>query len=577
MNCSKCGARVKEGDAFCLSCGAPLNAPGAVRQAEPAGVSTVLRRVGKMPIILGACVLVALVILLVVLATRSHTIDLEELVEVEFAGYDTVGRAYVSMDINAYDAALSEALGKDHISEVDRDVYYTCSSALTLTLDRQNGLSNGDTVTVEIEYDNDALKEYRLRYKGASVSFQVEGLEPLTEVDPFAGLQIIFTGVSPNGRVELSYEGGSDYVNQGSFSCDRTENLQNGDQVTVTIPSYNPEVATNYGYRFITTEKTYTVEGLPEYIDSYDLIPAETLAHLKQETEDTILAYVARDYSKECPLGELSYAGYLLLTEKPGSGYQTHNVLYLVYRGVLSHTGDEFHDSTIYFPVGYCNLTNTAQGVSYEGGEDIEGYTNLTDSFFGYYTYGYDNPLVLYAELVTEQQDNYDCQAGDGMEGYDTYTPITALSELRERDLTLLTDRAKELIQSYISEEYTAAQASALTLVGEYLLISKKQGSDYRNNNQLIVVYSATVTSNNDRFETATVYYPVRFEGLINLPRDEFMYVRESNVCGSVRFPDSSVYSDGYLDGADMFGDLVTAERDSYTYEVSEGLRAFGT
>lgn len=577
MNCSKCGGKVKEGDSFCLNCGASLKASGVVRQPEPTGGTAVRHRVGKVSIILGAVVLAALVLVFLVLATRSHTINLEELAAVEFTGYDTVGRAYVSVDIDDYDAALLKALGKDRISEVDGDVYDACASAFALKLDRQDGLSNGDTVTVEIEYDNDALKEYRLRYTGASVSFRVEGLEPLTEVDPFAGLQIEFTGVSPNGKVELSYEGDSTYVSRGSFSCDRTEHLQNGDQITVTIPDYNPEVATNYGYRLETTEKTYTVEGLPEYIDSYDRIPAETLEHLLQETEDTILAYVARDYSKECPLGELSYAGYLLLTEKPGSEYRTHNMLYLVYRGLLSNTENEFHDSTIYFPVAYRNLITTDQEVSYEGGEDIEGHTNLTDSYFGYSTNGYDNPLVLFSELVTEQKDSYDYQAGDGMEGYDSYTPITAFSDLREGDLTLLTNRAKELIQRYISDKYKAVQTSELTLVGEYLLVAKKQGSDYRNNNQLIVVYRATVSSDKDKFEAATVYYPVRFEGLINLPRDEFMYTRESDVCGSFRFPNSSVYSDGYLDGAEMFDDLVTAKRDSYTYEVSEGLLTFGT
>ena len=47
-------------------------------------------------------------------------------------------------------------------------------------------------------------------------------------------------------------------------------------------------------------------------------------------------------------------------------------------------------------------------------------------------------------------------------------------------------------------------------------------------------------------------------------------------VLGNTQFQDTWTYTNGYTDGAKMFSDLVTANRTDYSYEVSEGLKAFG-
>ena len=55
--------------------------------------------------------------------------------------------------------------------------------------------------------------------------------------------------------------------------------------------------------------------------------------------------------------------------------------------------------------------------------DSVTGYSNLSDSGWGYSTNGYANPLTAYSELVTANVDVYECEAGDGFEKYETYTP----------------------------------------------------------------------------------------------------------------------------------------------------------
>ena len=56
----------------------------------------------------------------------------------------------------------------------------------------------------------------------------------------------------------------------------------------------------------------------------------------------------------------------------------------------------------------------------------------------------------------------------------------------------------------------------------------------------------------------------------------KFIYTTESEVLGNTQIQDTWTYTNGYTDGAKMFSDLVTANRTDYSYEVSEGLKAFG-
>lgn len=168
MYCKACGTLVNEEARFCPNCGVSLSC----REQHKATRSG---RGGKrMLLLLGA--VAAIIVLIAVIASRPHTINLEEYVKVDFVGENTQGRAYPNLEIYAFEEEFAEAFGKNDISQVEEADFLACTDGINLTVEPMWGLSNGDVVTVYIEYDNGALGDYPIRYSGTSVSFVVEGL-----------------------------------------------------------------------------------------------------------------------------------------------------------------------------------------------------------------------------------------------------------------------------------------------------------------------------------------------------------------------------------------------------------------
>ena len=136
-------------------------------------------------------------------------------------------------------------------------------------------------------------------------------------------------------------------------------------------------------------------------------------------------------------------------------------------------------------------------------------------------------------------------------------------------------ENSEEYLKSKKEKEYLNKYK---TIAGEYLLTAKSQGTDYEQNNKYVAVYSGTVSSPEGKFETQTIYFPVEYDGLVKLPNGEYMTSNTVGMLGGSYLSSNSFWyiSKGYLDGTQMYSDIVMANRDSYTYEVSEGLKSFG-
>lgn len=570
--CGKCGTKIDdENQMVCHNCGSQLSKKQLAKSKKH--VKLISAMVGI------ACTLIIAIAVIVIMLAQPVTIHLDQLVVVDFAGYNTVGSATVHIDYENYDQQLGEALKIDQEDLYSSLKYSICTDAFQISLDKENNLSNGDEVTVKIEYDNESVEDFKIRFSGDDVTFVVEGLEELQAIDPYEGLEVSFEGISPDGYINYYYNGISSYVSEDNFIVDKSTDLKNGDIVTISVEPYNEHLAAQNGYQFTETSKIFTVEGLDEYVQTASAIPEDFLEYAKEEAQDTINAYVAREYNDECPLTSIEYAGYIFNVAKERESTKYFNELYIIYRGIVSHNENEFHETMVYYPVMYSDLLLSGGQVQSNQENEIQGYSILMDNgiFDRYTTQGYTNPLIAYSELLSSKIDNYECSAGDGFEKYNSYVPIQSLSDIHEDNLDYFAEKALEIIRNEISNQYeNSSHVADMTLEGQYLLTAKVQGHDYKNNNQLIMVYSAVVSSDEDRFATSTIYFPVKFEGLINLPGDEFMYVDESDILGRYDFPNSTYYTSGYGDTDLMFKQLITENVADYNYEVSDGLKEFG-
>ncbi len=633
MICKKCGTENEEGAKFCASCGSALDnsdteaavgaaggdAPGAAnggqgtpdanaprgtdggvqtleRQAEqqgaapnfggyaaqPAKPAKKLSRNAIIGIAAGGVTLIVLLIVIIAVAAGGSTIDLNDYLTVEASGYDGYGNVTARVDWDAISEKYGDKISftgdvKDKLGFVSGLVspMDVLRQSVSVSLDKSSGLKNGDTVAYTWNVDESVSDYIKCKLKHKDDTYEVSGLETVGTFDAFADLEVTFEGVSPNGYLKYNYTGSQ--LSTYNFSCDKSSGLRNGDTVVISIDGSNMEsYAQNLGMIPESIQKEYTVSGLDEYVEKYEKVTEDLLATLKSEAEDSIYSYTASNYSSSSSLSGLAYAGYIFESVKDATSYYDYaNKLYIIYAGTVSSSANNFRATKVYFPVEFTNILSNDEGMSYEKCNGIRGSSYIENS---YYTNGYTNPVVCYSDLVTSSRDNYTAECGDGFEVYEETKQIAAMSDITEDCKKELLADSKDIVESYIaSDAYDDYTVSGLKEVGEYLLLAKSQGTDFASNNKYYIVYSATVASNNDRFDSTTVYFPVEYDGIVNLPDDDYLVTVSVGIVANSNFPDSYYGTKGYVDGKEMYSKIVSANRDKYTYEMSEGLKSFGS
>ncbi len=530
--------------------------------------------------IIGAAALVLILcISCIAIFSSRRTVNLNKFVVVETSGYEGYGEANVYVDWVAVEQKYGKRLKFTRKAKKELGILYKVTSpvsyikdAVSVELVASDNLSNGDTIEYRWNVDEDYIKKYvKGKVKFKDKEYKVEGLEEVGTFDAFADLDVSFEGIAPDGRVVLDYKGSD--LNSYDFHCETMNGLSNGDKVTVTIPSDDMgSYAERLGKIPAETEKDYEVSGLDEYIASYLDLPDDFINKIKGDAEDTILANFANDDSAS--VGDLEYAGYSYLTRKEDVYGNAYNIIYIIYRGKVSSSDNRFTAGTVYFPVGFTDILKNDEGVNYNESTGILGNSYVDGK---YSTRGYVNPINAYIDIVESNRENYDAECADGFERYEAYEHIESIADIADDYKETLKADALDRIKSYIASDYEEeVSVGELSFKGEYLLVAKDLGTDFAQNNVYYLVFAATVSHSEGEFDTTTVYYPVRYNGVVMLPDDEYMVSSCEGIVGSSDFSDGWYDTRGYIEGTKMYDDLVTANRESYKYEVSDGLKEFG-
>jgi len=188
-------------------------------------------------------------------------------------------------------------------------------------------------------------------------------------------------------------------MSTGNFTYENGSNLSNGDEVTISISSDVAEnLAGTIGKVPAESEKTYTVEGLSEYITSLDGLTGDYLNVLMTAAEDAINSYAESDYDDGNAISGLEYVG-SIVCDKTQEYYG--NNIWVVYKGTV---GGNIDDVEVYFPVKFSNVVTTNGEVSYESDPYIEGYSEISDDggWFGTYSKGYADASEMYESIITD-------------------------------------------------------------------------------------------------------------------------------------------------------------------------------
>src|SRR5699024_7240357 len=100
------------------------------------------------------------------------------------------------------------------------------------SLDRDSSLSNGDEVAFTWSCDDDMAEEsFGVRLSHKDLTFTVEGLQALEPFDPFADIQLNFTGVGPFGEAEVVNNSTAEVASNLYYEISPSSGLSNGDTV----------------------------------------------------------------------------------------------------------------------------------------------------------------------------------------------------------------------------------------------------------------------------------------------------------------------------------------------------------
>lgn len=488
MICVHCGRDIPNGTKFCPFCGQPVAAdqpagqpafniqPGAsVRppQQPPvmgaqqpmggqpaAATATVTPKAPIDPKKLAVPVAVAAVVVVggVLIATHKPTVNLNKYITLSAEGYNSIGTLDVEFDTDKLEKDYGKKIAKNFqkamknheedtygLSNLAGSLYEGGETSLFVTYcadgsaDKTRNLSNGDVVTYTWDGVNEQTKKeaeelFGVKIKCSDVTYKVSGLTAVNTFDAFDGVEVEFNGISPDGSATVNTLPTAEAAEGLYYTLDEQYNLANGDTVTVTVHSNRDDFSDcieKYGAIPAATEKTYTVEGLNEYVTDSDGLTDSVLVSLQNQAEDVLNAYIAKSWDSECvTLKGMSYLGYYILTPKNKDNYGVYQDVIILPYQVTSHNHFEDDkgqvydaDVSYYWYIAFRNVSKDADGNIAGGLDDyytanasFDVKTGLDDGWWEkYWSYdGYQTLDELYSNAVTRNVEDYNHQDNVG-------------------------------------------------------------------------------------------------------------------------------------------------------------------
>ncbi len=446
MFCRNCGAENTDGAKFCEKCGKPLDAENtqdvkkstahvAAAEGTMSKISLKLGQADKLKKMISPKYLAGIGAGVVVVAggaifavNAGKTIQLDKYLLFETSGCEGYGNAVVEID---WDAIKSKYGSKMEFTSEAKDEFGKSLKGvkpidfiqdyISVQLENDNKLSNGDVVAYTWDVDEDLSDYINCKFKYKDSEYKISDLPEAQTFDAFDGVMITFSGTEPKGIADLKYTGLEQELDSYDFDISQSFGLSNGDVVKVSIREAAVErCAKELGRVPAGTEMEYTVEGLEGYLSKLAELDNVTLDEMKQQAEDAYLAEAARNWSDDETLESFTYLGDYLLTSKKAENHE--NYLYLIYKVQIhnfysSEEGSYDGINDLYWFIQFENLmidSNSKVKVDVTRyktpGNQIEMDSGIHEGYWGNkrWSYkGYKTLDDLYKDVVTAQSDSF--------------------------------------------------------------------------------------------------------------------------------------------------------------------------
>ena len=384
-------------------------------------------------------------------ANRTPTIDVSKYMTLSADGYNTVGKLNISFDTEKLEKDYGKQIAtrfKKQMKNLKDDTYGLSSLTASLydgyetdlfaetcatgSADKTKNLSNGDVVTYTWDDNSDEAEEaFGVKVKYTDITYTVSGLASVNTFDAFDGVDVEFSGISPDGRATVNSLPTAAEAQGLYYTLDENSGLSNGDTVTLTVHSNRDDFSDcidKYGAMPQATEKTFTVAGLNEYVTSADTLSDSVLVSLQNQAEDVFKSYAAQRFSNGQTFKGMTYLGNYILTPKNKDSWGDKDRIVLAYQVTVHHdytselntTYDA--DDSFFWYITFNNVSKDADGNIASGLNDYDTPTTFVkiDSGVQKYSfssstetweyYGYASLDSLYNAAVNQYVENYNHQ-----------------------------------------------------------------------------------------------------------------------------------------------------------------------
>lgn len=442
MICTHCGKEIQNGITFCPYCGSAVNNAKENTKMKKRNPAKVLVPIAAVAVVAAGGW---------AFANRTPTIDVSKYMTLSADGYNTVGKLNIDFDTDKLEQDYGKQITtrfKKQMKNLKDDTFGLSSLTASLydgyeadlfaetcatgSADKTKNLSNGDVVTYTWDDNSDEAEEaFGVKVKYTDITYTVSGLASVNTFDAFDGVDVEFSGISPNGRATVNSLPTAAEAQGLYYTLDENSGLSNGDTVTLTVHSNRDDFSDcidKYGAMPQATEKTFTVEGLNEYVTSADTLSDSVLVSLQNQAEDVFKSYAAQRFSNGQTFKGMTYLGNYILTPKNKDSWGDKDRIVLAYQVTVHHdytselntTYDA--DDSFFWYITFNNVSKDADGNIASGLNDYDTPTTFVkiDSGVQKYSfssstetweyYGYASLDSLYNAAVNQYVENYNHQ-----------------------------------------------------------------------------------------------------------------------------------------------------------------------
>ena len=442
MICTHCGKEIQNGITFCPYCGSTVNNAKENTKMKKRNPAKVLVPIAAVAVVAAGGW---------AFANRTPTIDVSKYMTLSADGYNTVGKLNISFDTEKLEKDYGKQIAtrfKKQMKNLKDDTYGLSSLTASLydgyeadlfaetcatgSADKTKNLSNGDVVTYTWDDNSDEAEEaFGVKVKYTDITYTVSGLASVNTFDAFDGVDVEFSGISPDGRATVNSLPTAAEAQGLYYTLDENSGLSNGDTVTLTVHSNRDDFSdciSKYGAMPQATEKTFTVAGLNEYVTSADTLSDSVLVSLQNQAEDVFKSYAAQRFSNGQTFKGMTYLGNYILTPKNKDSWGDKDRIVLAYQVTVHHdytselntTYDA--DDSFFWYITFNNVSKDANSNIASGLNDYDTPTTFVkiDSGVQKYSfssstkiweyYGYASLDSLYNAAVNQYVENYNHQ-----------------------------------------------------------------------------------------------------------------------------------------------------------------------